>query len=470
MDPTTIAGALFSGLNAIVKGVSYGAHFVDVPKEVTQLQQNIQTADQSINTAKRLVRLKSHYLNPYLVKESQSSIDAVENVLRHVRDSIEDCRKDLEVKNTVSVKHRAIWVLWKNQEFLSKLETLNTCLGALNRDILRLEMASPPPVVLVGGVPFAPDYADAQVDPIRDPAATRLRSKPSFARSPSKRWLGNASTSTFDLNSSANTSRVNLRSMKSYSSITLSPESTHDLRSMKSNSSITLTSETNYFSSGLGDRIGHGDEGYQSDDGMSTRSSRHGQSHSTLFAKPDGTDPSISFVAGSGLSINLDDQRTSTPQSGSGIYARADHSYVSESIRPTVGIDNRHVPSAHIVYELPGSYPSLVPSPNSAVPDPFTSNNPWGEMTHELPIPDFDWDSRRNRGKMSDVPPIVEDEQDTDSQYSGASLLFPSVTAPASMVSAPSGTTPSTTSDAASLLSDYEQKRLRRRRRSDFIS
>ncbi|KAI1618592.1 hypothetical protein EDD36DRAFT_460229 [Exophiala viscosa] len=448
MDPTTIAGALFSGLNAIVKGVSYGAHFVDVPKEVTQLQQNIQTADQSINTAKRLVRLKTHYLNPHLVKESQSSIDAVENVLRHVRDSIEDCRKDLEVKNTVSVKNRAIWVL----------------------DILRLEMASPHPVVLVGGVPFAPDHGDAHGDPVRDPTTSSLRSKPSFARSPSKRWLG--STSTFDLNSSANSSRVNLRSMKSNSSMTLTPESGHAFRPMMSNSSITLTSESkNYFDSGSGPRIGDGDEGYQSDDGLSTHSSRLGQSHNHQSAKPTDTDVSISFVAGSGLSIDLDDRRTPIPQSGSRVYSRSGHSYVSESVGPTIGSSHREVPRAHNLYELPGSYPSPDPTPPSARTDPFASNNPWRQtVSYELPTPDSGWESTRDRRKRSSLHPMVEDEHDTVGELSDASFLSPSVTAPASMMTAGPGAHSSTIIDGVPLLSAYEQKRLRRRRRSDFIN
>lgn len=475
VEPTSVASALFSGLNAIIKGVSYGAHFADVPKEVTQLQQNIQTADLSINTAKRLLQHKTHYLNPHLVKESQASIDNVESVLRHVRDSIEACRKDLEVKRTVSVKHRAIWILWKNQEFLSKLETLNTCLGALNRDILRLEMASPPPVVLVGGISVSPDVGgDAYFDPGRDAAAaaTRLRSKASFARSPSKRWVGNsASTSTFDLNSSsANNSRV-------------------DLRSMKSSSTITLVSGScnNDSGSGLGVRTGDGDEGYQSDDGLSTRSSRLSlRAHSNSVAKlDDADDDNMAFIAGSGLSVDLDERRTSISRKGSSVYARTSSSQnesgvyarlndlsISDTGRPHADMNGYEMSSAGSIFELPGSYPSSDSIPASAQPDTLASYDPRREQVlHELLTPESDWKSGSVRSKRSCVPSIVEVEvdQDTDNTQGDMNFLSPSVTAPASMVTTGSEMDSSTMQDRASLLTNYERKRLQRRRRSDFI-
>lgn len=337
-------------------------------------------------------------------------------------------------------------------------------------------MASPPPVVLVGGISVSPDVGgDAYFDPGRDAAAaaTRLRSKASFARSPSKRWVGNsASTSTFDLNaSSINNSRV-------------------DLRSMKSSSTITLVSGScnNDSSSALGVRTSDGDEGYQSDDGLSTRSSRPSlRAHSNSVAKLDdaGDDDNMAFIAGSGVSVDLDEPRpsfsqkrsnvyarTSSSQNESGVYARLNNLSISEIGRPHADMNGYEMSSAGSIFELPGSYPSLDSIPASAQPDTLASYNPRQErMSYELSTPDSDWKSGSVRSKRSCVPSIVEVEvdQDTDSTHPDVNFLSPSVTAPASMVTTGSGTDSSTTQDRASLLTNYERKRLQRRRRSDFI-
>ena len=142
VDPTSIAGALFSGLNALIKISQQTAQFKQVPHEVKQLQINVHLADDAISTAYRLQRENpTRVLGDRLVADVQRSIQFTEEVLIQLRDSIEDCSKDLKTTTTVSVKNRMVWMLWKNKEFNGNLATLTNALTALNRDIGRMEIA-----------------------------------------------------------------------------------------------------------------------------------------------------------------------------------------------------------------------------------------------------------------------------------------------------------------------------------------
>lgn len=141
-DPTSIAGALFSGLNALIKISQQTAQFKQVPHEVKQLQINVHLADDAISTAYRLQRENpTRVLGDRLVADVQRSTKFTQEVLIQLRDSIEDCSKDLKTTTTVSVKNRMVWMLWKNKEFNGNLATLTNALTALNRDICRMEVA-----------------------------------------------------------------------------------------------------------------------------------------------------------------------------------------------------------------------------------------------------------------------------------------------------------------------------------------
>jgi hypothetical protein len=188
LEPTTIASAVFSGFNSLIKAVTLAAHYKDVPNEVKQLHTNIQRAERSINIAERLIRRKGHYLDRRLIKDTDESITATQDVALLLRNSIEACRKDLELSKTVKPKNRLVWLLWKNQEFLNQLQTLSNCLTALDREIVRLEMAHPP-IVVVSGSPVPPAYPNKERNEgeVTDKEAADERL--GFPRSPTRRVL-----------------------------------------------------------------------------------------------------------------------------------------------------------------------------------------------------------------------------------------------------------------------------------------
>src|ERR1700754_918091 len=96
-EPVVIATSIFSGFNSLIKTITLAAHYKDVPNEVKQLHTNIIRAESSINIAKRLTRSKGHYLDPRLIKDTDESIAATNDVVFLLRNSIEACRKDLEL-------------------------------------------------------------------------------------------------------------------------------------------------------------------------------------------------------------------------------------------------------------------------------------------------------------------------------------------------------------------------------------
>ncbi len=203
-EPVVITASIFSGFNSVIKAINLAAHYKEVPNEVKQLHTNIDRAESAINIARRLQRSKIHYADPRLIKDTDESIEKTTSILLLVRNSIEACRKDLEVKETVTAKNRVAWLLWKNQEFVSQLQTLGNCLDALDRDIVRMEMAHPP-LVLVSRGRAPPAYAadDGKEDTdgelvarLDDEKAQKLP----FPRSPTRRILRSNNSSRININ------------------------------------------------------------------------------------------------------------------------------------------------------------------------------------------------------------------------------------------------------------------------------
>ncbi|ETN36339.1 uncharacterized protein HMPREF1541_08616 [Cyphellophora europaea CBS 101466] len=142
MEPGSIASAVFSGLNALVVVIKHSAHFAAVPEEVTQLQINVRLADDSVGTARRLRRLNASVLDDHLKSDVDRAVSAVEEILGLVRETVEACRKDLEIKKTVGWGNRAAWLVWRKEDFVGKLSTLTNALAVLNRDVGRMELCA----------------------------------------------------------------------------------------------------------------------------------------------------------------------------------------------------------------------------------------------------------------------------------------------------------------------------------------
>lgn len=139
VEPTTIASAVFSGLNALLLVVRQSAHLAAVDKEVSQLQINVRIADNAVRTARRLVRLNAAALDAPLCADVDRSVEAVEAILALLRDTAEACRRDLETRGTVGWRNRATWLVWRKEEFAGMLTTLTNAMAGLNRDIGRME-------------------------------------------------------------------------------------------------------------------------------------------------------------------------------------------------------------------------------------------------------------------------------------------------------------------------------------------
>lgn len=139
MEPTSIASAVFSGLNALLIIVKQSAHLASVNTEVSQLQINVRIADNAVRTARRLVRLNAAALDAHLCADVDRSIEAVEKILALLRDKVEACRRDLETRGTVGWRNRTAWLGWRKEEFAGMLATLTNTMGGLNRDIGRME-------------------------------------------------------------------------------------------------------------------------------------------------------------------------------------------------------------------------------------------------------------------------------------------------------------------------------------------
>jgi hypothetical protein len=175
-EPTSIAAAVFSGLNALIKVTQQTAHFVNTPDEVKQLLVNVELAGDAIHTARRLQRENSVLLEgDHLSDDVDRSVKYTEDILAQLRMTVEDCRRDLQEKKTVRFTNRITWMLWREKEFGATLTTLMNALAALNRDISRLEVA-----VRAPGPGLPPSYDRAVEGGQKDGG-------PTFPRAPSKR-------------------------------------------------------------------------------------------------------------------------------------------------------------------------------------------------------------------------------------------------------------------------------------------
>ena len=174
MEPFGIS-IVASGLTSIIKVTEFSAQYAGVTRAVRQLQINVQLAAEAINTANRLIRLKPYLDREHLVADTNRNIKHTEDVLKLLQDTVEACRKDIELKNSVGFNNRLKWVVFKEKDFLDKLATLTNALGCLNRDILRMENVPAPQLPTYG------ESMQEQEGPVRR-----------FPRSPSRRIMGMA--------------------------------------------------------------------------------------------------------------------------------------------------------------------------------------------------------------------------------------------------------------------------------------
>ncbi|ETI22825.1 hypothetical protein G647_06901 [Cladophialophora carrionii CBS 160.54] len=464
-EPVVIATSIFSGFNSFVKAISLAAHYKEVPNEVRQLHTNIERAESAINIARRLLRSKAHYLDPRLLQETEESIEKTNSALLLVRDSIEACRKDLEIRQTVTPKNRVAWLLWKNQEFLSQLQTLGNCLGALDRDIGRLEMAHPP-IVFVNGNLGPPAYADndrksGKGTTFRVEADDEEEKKPPFPRSPTKRIRSksrsnNGSQVNLNLDKRTGTRRGGLRN--------LSPQ------------------------------FADGDEGYESDE-LSLRP-RSGDDQTT----PDATEDLALFAnatigigvdddSGLGLGLSISQGQLSVrqmdflQQAGPAIAAAAtsrSRPAISELPGPSEPhgeAEQQPKPDPGAI-QTPTSIPIPTPTPNLYA---LSSKNPWRRLAvqqststlngsvgtyHRVDPPNAVDPEPDAASVISTTTTAVEDVDESDITRN---LLGLSVTAPAVPTGAGSGSGSGSTSSIGLLSPELEPKKVKWRRKSVFI-
>jgi hypothetical protein len=141
---STIAGFVASGINACIRLAEFGLHFADVSNETRQFLINIQLVDQKINTARRLRRVKSGYLDSHTKADVDNDIDTAERVLKLIGESIEKCRVDLDVSESVRAHTRLKWLMKDYQSFCSKERTLSNSLQALICSINQMSLIKPP--------------------------------------------------------------------------------------------------------------------------------------------------------------------------------------------------------------------------------------------------------------------------------------------------------------------------------------
>ncbi|KIW66688.1 hypothetical protein PV04_05996 [Phialophora macrospora] len=446
-EPVLVATSIFSGFNSFVKAISLAAHYKEVPNEVKQLHTNIERAESSINIANRLLRSKAHYLDPRLVQETEESVDKTNHVLLLVRDSIESCRKDLEIRETVTPKNRVAWLLWKNQEFLSQLQTLGNCLGALDRDIGRLEMAHAP-IVFVSGS-YAPSaYADsdrkggtlATTTTFGIGAADDEDEKPPFPRSPTKRLRSKSRSN--------NSSQVNLSPNKRAAAT-------------RRGASRTLSLQ-----------LADGDEGYESED-QTTQDAAEDPvvfANATIGIDTSGTGLGFTISQGHGQlnvrQVNILHE-ASTPTIATGT-PRSGPEMAELPVSP-----EPHTEVEHQVKSTPD--PDAVPP---AIPNPyaFSSKNPWRRLAlqqststlnssvalsqREDPPNAVDYDAA---SMISTTTTAAGDAEADESDGTARNLLRLSLTAPAGSSGSGPGSGPGPGSTVT------EAKKVKWRRKSGFI-
>lgn len=187
-------GAVASASNTLITLIRHGLHYAEIPEEVKQFRHAIDNLQVSINTSKHLRRVKSHYLDNFTKTEVDGTIKRSESVLDSISRTIEECRADLQTKGTVSAKNRLSWLLDGHQAFMSRVQTLNSCIQILSMQIGRMDAIKPPTS------PFdqaPPSYRDSlrPDQELRAPSARKSRSRRLNGQSSiSDMSIGNLST------------------------------------------------------------------------------------------------------------------------------------------------------------------------------------------------------------------------------------------------------------------------------------
>lgn len=141
---SAIVSLIASSINASLRLAEFGLHFADVSSETRQFLINIQLVDQKVNTARRLRRIKSGYLDTHTKTDVDNDIDTAVRVLQLIGESIEKCRVDLEVNESVRAHNRLKWLMKDYQSFCSKERTLSNSLQTLICSINQMSLIKPP--------------------------------------------------------------------------------------------------------------------------------------------------------------------------------------------------------------------------------------------------------------------------------------------------------------------------------------
>ena len=171
-------GAVASAGNVLITLFKHGLHYAEIPAEVEQFRHAIDNLQSSINTSKRLRRVKSSYLDGETKAEVDDAVSRSESVMDSIARTIEGCRVDLQTKGTVSARNRVDWLMRGHQAFMARGMTLNSCLQSLSMQIGRMDALQPPQVMTE---PLPPSYRDSlrPDQPLRGPATRRARARTS---------------------------------------------------------------------------------------------------------------------------------------------------------------------------------------------------------------------------------------------------------------------------------------------------
>lgn len=176
IEVATAISAAASASNALVTLCKHGLHYKEVPEEIEQFRHALDNLESSINTSKRLRRVKSDYLDNHTKAEVDATINRSEAVLDGISRTIEGCRADVATKGTVSAKNRLDWMLRGQQTFMARGMTLNTCLQNLSMQVGRMDAMQPPATTHSQN---PPTYKDSLLpeQTLRAPSVRKARSR-----------------------------------------------------------------------------------------------------------------------------------------------------------------------------------------------------------------------------------------------------------------------------------------------------
>lgn len=132
---TSIASAIIEGLGAILIILQQSAHPATASTELSGLQVTIRTIDQVICTATQLLRSNTVALDAELCAGVERSIESVERILVILRDKVEVCRQDLEIRGIVGWRNRKFRLGVRMEEFRGMLAPLSQAMSGLNHEI-----------------------------------------------------------------------------------------------------------------------------------------------------------------------------------------------------------------------------------------------------------------------------------------------------------------------------------------------